>query len=76
MNTNERWWTVVPNSVRFIDDIAAVLKGGSSVIYSISENCEWKDTLRDIIKAKSFLALTRRMKYREDRLEIALPENT
>ena len=40
MKTNERWWTVVPNSVRFIDDIAAVLKGGSSVIYSISENCE------------------------------------
>lgn len=54
MNTNERWWTVVPNSVRFIDDIAAALKGGSSVIYSISENCEWKDTLRDKIKANIF----------------------
>lgn len=52
MNMNELWWTTVPNSVRFTNDIVAAFNEGSSVIYSISEKCEWLDTMRSTIKDK------------------------
>ena len=50
MDMNDLWWTTVPNSVSFTNDIVAAFNEGSSIIYSISEKCEWVDKLRSIIK--------------------------
>lgn len=44
------WWATVPNSVKFISDIVTAFNEGSSVVCVISENCEWAETLRTIIK--------------------------
>ena len=46
------WWTAVPNSVRFIDEIVAAFNEGSSVVCVIPKNCEWKDDLREIIQER------------------------
>jgi len=46
------WWTVVPNSARYINDIATAFAEGKSVVCVLPEKCEWLDTMRSVIMEK------------------------
>lgn len=46
------WWSVVPNSAKYINDIVGAFTEGKSVVCVLPEKCEWLDTMREILLEK------------------------